>query len=140
MSPAISHETLLTQPPSSTVPSLSAGYPVRNALLEIAEQLQRVEKLPEVAPLDNQLPRVQNVSKPSPRKDVQPPRVAEPTPTPLSTLLQHSNLPKNARFRSTTDHRYPLRSKQRTPGTNFRHLAVQHLAAEELFQLKVHHI
>ena len=94
--------TLLTQPPSSTVPSISAGDPVRNALLEISEQLQRVEKLPEVAPLDNQLPRV------SPRKDVQPPRVVEPTPTPLSTLLQHNNLPKKAIFRSTTDHSYPL--------------------------------
>ena len=68
--------TLLTKPPSSTVPSISAGDPVRNALLEMSEQLQRVEKLPEVAPLDNQLPRVKNVFKPSPRKDVQPPRVA----------------------------------------------------------------
>ena len=37
--------TILSNPPSTTVPSLTAGDPVRNALLEIAQQLGRVEPL-----------------------------------------------------------------------------------------------
>lgn len=40
--------TILTAPPSPTVPSLSAGDPDRNTLLKIAQQLKRVEALPEV--------------------------------------------------------------------------------------------
>ena len=39
--------TILTQPPNSTTPILRAGYPIRNALLDIAQQLKRVENLPE---------------------------------------------------------------------------------------------
>ena len=39
--------TILTQPPSTTVPSLEAGDPTRNALLKLAKQLGRMESLPE---------------------------------------------------------------------------------------------
>ena len=39
--------SILTQPPSTTVPSLQAGDPTRNALLQIAEQLHRVETIPQ---------------------------------------------------------------------------------------------
>ena len=39
--------TILTAPPSPTTPSLSAGDPVRNALLEIATQLKRIEAIPQ---------------------------------------------------------------------------------------------
>lgn len=38
--------SILTAPPSTTVPSLQAGDPTRNALLEIATVLNRTEKLP----------------------------------------------------------------------------------------------
>ena len=39
--------SILTQPPSTTVPSLQAGDPTRIALLKIAEQLHRVENIPQ---------------------------------------------------------------------------------------------
>ena len=39
--------TLLTQPPSTTSPSLEAGDPIRNALLELATQLGRIDSLPD---------------------------------------------------------------------------------------------
>ena len=38
--------TILTQPPSTTVPSLASGDPTRNALIELATQLQRIEPIP----------------------------------------------------------------------------------------------
>ena len=38
---------LLTEPPSSTVPSLKAGDPTRNAILELAQLLKRAQKIPE---------------------------------------------------------------------------------------------
>ena len=37
--------SILTLPPSTTTPSLAAGDPVRNALLTLATQLQRVQKM-----------------------------------------------------------------------------------------------
>ena len=37
-------------------------------------------------------------------------------------------------------HRYPLRSKMHSKGTNFRHQATQNLINQNLFQPKVHHI
>ena len=37
---------ILTAPPSTTTPSLAAGDPVRNALLTLATQLNRVEPIP----------------------------------------------------------------------------------------------
>ena len=41
---------LLTHPPTSTVPSLQAGYPVRQALTDLATQLQRIEPIPSPVP------------------------------------------------------------------------------------------
>ena len=38
---------ILTEPPSSTVPSLKAGDPTRNAILELAQLLKRAQKIPE---------------------------------------------------------------------------------------------
>ena len=43
-----------------------------------------------------------------------------PHPTTMSTLLQPSTKPKNTRFHTTTDHRYPLRSRWKSEGTNFK--------------------
>ena len=42
--------TILTEPPSSTTPTLEAGDGTRNALLKIAETLKRADKLPEPTP------------------------------------------------------------------------------------------
>ena len=99
--------TILTQPPSTTTPSLAAGDPVRNALLKIATQLQCVDKIPEQ---QNQPPT------PSPR--VTPtkipihtllptvvPRVVThdthtPTSIPTKYLHQHSIAPKKSRFKN----------------------------------------
>ena len=39
--------TILTQPPKSKNPSLQEGDPIHNALLDIAQQLKRVENIPE---------------------------------------------------------------------------------------------
>ena len=36
---------ILTQPPETTIPSLQAGDPVRNALLEISDQFKRTQPL-----------------------------------------------------------------------------------------------
>ena len=38
--------TILTQPPSTTTPSLEAGDPVRNALVTLATQLNRIDHIP----------------------------------------------------------------------------------------------
>ena len=51
-------------------------------------------------------------SAPDKTRDVPPPRVEEPTPTPVSVLQQHSKLPKNAQFKNTPKHVYPHRSQQ----------------------------
>ena len=62
---------------------------------------------------------------------------------PAPTLIHHSNTLKNARFRNVVPHNYPLRYRTRikyNTGTNFRHLAAQHLAAHHIYQPKVHHI
>ena len=50
--------TILTSPPSTTAPSLQAGDPVRNALLELATQLQRIEPFPMDDKKDTALTRV----------------------------------------------------------------------------------
>ena len=147
--------TLLTQPPSTTTPSLAAGDPIRNALLTLATQLKRIDNIPmdksppsspTKNPTENTTPRPKSlrVGKPSTRvpnnspttttpKDVTPSsRVYDKSPA-ISTLQQHSNLQKNQRFNNTCAHRYPLRSQSRTIGTNFKQLAAQHLTAMHLF-------
>ena len=59
--------TILTQPPSPTTPSLHAGDPIRNALLDIATSLNRIEQLP-------------TFSNPSQNHTVSSPRVKTPNP------------------------------------------------------------
>ena len=50
--------TILTNPPSTTTPSLEAGDPVRNALLTLATQLHRIDTIPEPVKMDTPIPRV----------------------------------------------------------------------------------
>ena len=112
--------SILTKPPSTTYPSLSAGDPVRNALLELATQLGRAEPIgtetstPQLHKStssnvieEEATPRVQHGN--------QPPRVLERTRTPSHTQVAAldpiNNSIKNNRFQNTLEHRYPLRSK-----------------------------
>ena len=113
-------------------PSLREGDPIRNALLDIAQQLKRVENIPELTAAVQQSknqtdatiqlthnqappPRVDATKQlaPDTTRDDPPARVEEPIPTPVSVLQQDSKLPKNVRFKNTPKHDYPLRSQQR---------------------------
>ena len=182
--------TILTQPPSTNIPTLKAGDPVRNALLDLSTQLQRIDQLPldstskpTTPPLQASYPRVESSKKSpslaaSPRVDpsqtpplltASPRVVSSQTPPsldttpqavsqrtslkntpsiqqkvqqhlnspPTSTLLQHSKSTKNTRFNNKNAHRYPLRSH--SSGTNYRHLAAQYLAAQQLFNNPFQH-
>ena len=133
--------TILTQPPSTTIPSLQAGDPVRNALLTLATQLKRIEPIP--SPIETPVapPRVQD--KPimkTPGAVAPAPRVPEKESVPASTLQIKSNKLKNARYANTAPHTYPLRSMTRNKGTNFKHLAVQYLTAQHIFEPQMNHI
>ena len=131
--------SMLTNPPSTTVPSLSAGDDIENAILEIAKILKRADVIPNLSAIcDAPLPRVAPTmtSKFTPmttpttshapsaapptiipcdedEHDAPSPRVGSQAPDPatVEALLNRSSLPKNARFRNSTNHRYPLRSR-----------------------------
>ena len=109
--------TLLARPPSSTVPILTEGDPVRNALLTLATQLNRIENIPDIPTTNKSAPKTLEKAQdgnsnapqqqkifPAPDTRVQEnttsvPRVStkpRPTSVPTSTLLQHSAKLKNA--------------------------------------------
>ena len=144
--------TLLTSPPSTTTPSLQAGDPVRNALLTLATQLKRIDKIQTVDIPDAPPPRVaRSTIVNNKQPDTSFPRVKLTTPTsppaqkivpklPASTLQIHSKQLRNARFNTNRPHRYPLRSKPQYQQPNYKHLATQQLVAQHLFQPKAHHI
>ena len=151
--------TLLTHPPSTTTPTLQAGDPVRNALLTLADQLQRVEHIPASIVKPSQLPtpttyqlHPPNISKstvspPRVQKIVAavnpPPRVSEPltkTTIPTSVLQQHAKTTKNVRYLQTPTHRYNLRSTTKNYGDNFKHKAADYLLAQHLWQHNANHI
>ena len=95
---------------------------------------------PTLSPTSSQLHKA-----PSPRvkmKEAVSPRVKmkESSYVPTHSLLQHSKLPKNSRFNNALNHRYPLRSRFKSTATNFKHLAAQHLHAEQFFCHSVQHI
>ena len=110
--------TILTQPPKNNVPSMQAGDPTRNAILQIAKLLKRVEHIPEpveeiIHQDDASAPRVK--PKPMPNESCNLPRT--PTAMPhnvdevtTDALQQHSNLPKNVRFQNQGNHKHNLRS------------------------------
>ena len=154
--------TILTLPPANTVPSLQSGDPTRNAILKLAKLLKRVETIPEPHVDMNQdddveAPRVLNRSSPpimSQDDGVEAPRVSvRSSPTIISpqdsstiphripfhrdeiqveTLQQHSNLPKNVRFRNDGDHKYNLRSK--SPALILDHISQHHLIANHIYR------
>ena len=145
--------TILLAPPSPTVPSLAAGDPTRNAILDLATQLQRIEPIPTpVVPPEQSPSSFPHITSSTSASNAKLPRVKDSTKTlsppassprvktpysfspPTSTLLQKSNLPKNCRFNNTQQHRYHLRSRSRNQGTNFRGLAADTLLAQHIFQ------
>ena len=131
---------ILTQPPSTTTPSLQAGDQVRNAILEIAETLKRADKINQFQQHHAQLPRVQ---KTVPDRVPAPlPRVSKENHPTTSTFLNRTTLPTKLKYPSTQTHRYSLRSKRTLlpTGTNFRSMAAQYLVAEEIFMPRVNHI
>ena len=140
--------SILSKPPSSTVPSLMAGESTKNALLEIAKLLHRAEPIPdysELPPDDNPPPRVISDNTPTSTsiENINPNIILfnndeiqsqisnnidthQETPVvPAATLQTHSNLPKNLRFQNNSQHNYRLRST--TKSTNQPHLIAQHL-------------
>ena len=106
--------TILTQPPSITTPSLQAGNPICNALLDLATNLNCVQQLPTLPSKtqENQVssPRVELTSNQPPR--VCPQQLTNSESTSLCNLLQHSKLPANNRFNNTTLHHYNLWSRK----------------------------
>ena len=103
---------ILTLPPSPTTPSLEAGDPVRNALVNLATQLNRIECIPEALPTYNAAsPRVEP---PTLRKHAYlpaaVPRVVvlpstHPSPPPASVLQAHIKESENIRFTNSNAHR-----------------------------------
>ena len=111
---------------------MQQGDPTRNALLELVQQLNRIDKLPDpvVTPEfhnDAQLPRVVKPTAPVtlnlphlipddesvPQEEPRAPRVGS-NYAPVTALLEPSSLPKNARFMNSNPHQYNLRSKVHT--------------------------
>ena len=77
--------TILTSLPATTIQSLKAGDPVRNALLDIATQLKRVDIIPTQ---DTQTPAATNNGTSTPRT-VQAPRVVTDNQTTIPTTPTH---------------------------------------------------
>ena len=109
--------------------------------MEIAQQLQRADNIPDI---NND--RVQETRVPTPtknREDAEPPRVPEEHNPPISNLQQHSTTPKRVHFCNQPTHDYNLRSRTRLPWNqqqSFRSRATQQLAALHLFQPTINHI
>ena len=137
--------TILKQPPTSTVPSLQAGDPIRNALLEIATQLQRVDTLPTPPKEPAQPTRVREERKATPTKDAQVTRVMETQQPATTNLLETSTTPRRLRHRTPSEHKYNLRSRISLPWNKepgFRHRATRFFtaAAAHLYQPMLNHI
>ena len=78
--------TLLTQPPSSTAPSLQEGDPTRNALLTLAQTLKRSDTTPEPASTPD-----------SATSTISPLRVSKMPSTSEDTTRCYSTTPQRAR-------------------------------------------
>ena len=131
--------SILSNPPSSTVPSLLAGDDTNKAIYEIAKLLHRVDPIPSLNLQHNQdvpSPRVPNKNNhkvainPNNQTSTAPPMPHQipfsddeldvpqdsqevPNISPIATIQNHSNQTKNIRFKNTNQHKYNLRSKQK---------------------------
>ena len=65
--------SILSEPPSTTVPSLSSGDDIHNAILDLATILNRADQIPNLPETcKTPLPRVLNDSNMQPAKDATP--------------------------------------------------------------------
>ena len=96
--------TILTQPPSTTTPSLQAGYPVRNALLTLATQLKWIEPIPPAIEQIVAPPRVSAYNTPLKPPVAASPRLQFQKSVPASTLQVHSKQLKNVRYLNKVPH------------------------------------
>ena len=125
--------------------SLKAGDPVRNALLELATQLLRVEKIPTNRKIEAPVTRVPP-TQPAPYKikSLAPsPRVQRQITPPLAHLQEHSTTPLRVRFYNQPTHKYNLRLRTTIPANqqnSFCHRALQYLTAHSIFQPTLNHI
>ena len=112
--------SILAQPPPTTVPSLQVGDTIRNALLEIATQLRRVEKIPNRPEIPAGPPRVETTT----NQPGQAPRVDKNQPPTTSLLQEKSTTPLRFRFQPPQTNKYNLRSRVQKPWkrqTSFQH-------------------
>ena len=139
--------SILTLPPSTPTPSLSVGDHIRNALVTLATQLNRIGTISIQTPKDiTSSPRLEtpilynNSLHPAAVPRVKKTPASSSTNTPVTALQIHSKESKNTRFDNRNEHRYPLRSKNRNTkynsntatnktGTNFKNLASRLLLA-----------
>ena len=120
--------SILTLTPASTItPSLEAGNPVRSALVTLATQLYRIERISESLHTYNSAsPRVEpptltkhtSLSAPAPRVVVH--QSLNQSPPPASVVQTHNKESKNISFNNKSPHRYPLRSKARPTKYNLK--------------------
>ena len=109
---------ILTQPLSATSPSLQASDPFRNALITLADQLKRMDTIPQQKPSHvTPSPKVQpptllpHTSHPTASPRVSPPIIPPTSSIPISALQMHSKELKNSHFANILLHRYYLRSR-----------------------------
>ena len=133
--------SILTTPPSTTAPSLQAGDPVRNALLDIATQLRQVDNIPQALKMMTGHTRVPRAIK----SDITQATRVDTQQSPASILQEKSTKPLRYRVQPTTTHKYNLRSRVPAPWNqrlSFRHRSTQFFtaAAAHLFTPVVNHI
>ena len=123
--------SILSNPPSSAIPSFQARDSTNQAITEIAKLLKRIDKIPNLnLPKDASAPRVVHTpmhKSPSPHniqkhiipysdnevEGIKP--ITETDVIIASTLQTHSNSPKNIRYNNLGTHRYNLCSNISTP-------------------------
>ena len=145
--------TILLQPENTTTPSLQAGDPVRNALQILATQLNRIQQLPsDDKQQQTHTPSMEykkhNNDKVSSKLSLDTHEKSVSNDmlkyTTSPTLEEDTTLPRvpNEKQQQTkhVNHRYPLRSLWKPPGTNFRQRAIDAFVAQNIFQPQVNHI
>ena len=121
--------SILSNPPPTTAPSLQAGYPVQNALLDIATQLRRVQKNPN-DPKTTAAPR--RVPGTTNKNAMPAPRVGKTQQSPASLLQEKSTTPLCFCTQPKTTQKYNLRSRAPAPWNqhpSFRNCATQFFTA-----------
>ena len=132
--------TILTAPPSTTTPALQAGDPTRNALLEIATVLNRVETMPLTTTNQLTLPpqTVKHVKKVSLSPTT---KVTKKVNTEQAQRVK--NHKKDLSWQRDDDqpvtHGYRLRSRSPTI-EGYKSRAAKYLLAQHIFSHKAHHI